>query len=485
VDLRIAAIASLAAVLYLALSARLKAVVCLFVMTNCFDLLPQIIDGIQVWDVGAIMLLVLWIQLVVTTRWRPAPRSGYVMALRLFYGWLLVCLAWSLLVERHPALNTLKTSRQMLVGYLSLPVFLRLFAADEKAFGTVTRTVYLVLWLLLSVYVAQFFLGRKLLFGLAGNYGDALRAIPSFLPIGMFYMWRTAANLLAGGKTPWHEKIYFGLVLMVIAFTFTRGIYLVALLGFGLLLIAMMSRGTIQGKSVIGFGALAVVLVVGLGSTGAGQLVLRRFSSGVGLVTSQAGKTTEVDPDTYTGRIGLLRERMQLVWEVNPLVGFAFLHQEDVPRSVQARLHYGTAASDEDTDARAVRTHYGMYDLRTPDIGWADIVVDSGYVGCALFLWFVVMLFRVELPRRGSPWMPITAWRVASYIQTVAVAVLMAESDGFVRNVQIVCFILACGLHCAELARRSELVDESGARPASIRSIGFRPANLLDCRAAA
>ena len=109
------------------LSPRIKVLIAFFVMTSCFDLVPRILFKIDVWDVGAILLLIAWFQLALFKTKVSTSTVGYVVILRVILGWMVLCLLWSVLIYEYSVLNSLKASRQMIIGVFSFFVFKELF----------------------------------------------------------------------------------------------------------------------------------------------------------------------------------------------------------------------------------------------------------------------------------------------------------------------------------------------------------------------
>ena len=161
---------------------RVKVLIAFFVMTSCFDLVPRILFRIDVWDVGAILLLIAWLQLSLRKTLVPASTIGYVVGLRIILGWMTLCLLWSILIYEYPGLNSVKASRQMIIGVLSFFVFKELFTVDKGAYEFFNRELYVATFVLLPVCQVQFVLHKPILFGLSCEYGDVTRSLQAFLP---------------------------------------------------------------------------------------------------------------------------------------------------------------------------------------------------------------------------------------------------------------------------------------------------------------
>ncbi len=441
----IVALGAVGGVLLLLLPPRYKALIALIVMTSCFDLVPRIIAGIDTWDVGAVLLLLTAVDLVLF-RARARVGSGgsqaFVTAFAVFYIWMLICFACSLLVYGYPFLATLKTARQMLIGFLTLFVFGRLFASDPDSLKLMLRWLYWLTFALLPLAIAQNVLHIHILAGTYRGYSDVTRYLPSFLSFCLLFLWQILARQLAGSPIKVHEMLYVLLLLAVVVLSYTRGIYASVILGAAFVSWSLLSANKLQASSVLTTGLVAAVgLAVALFGGGLDRAIAR-FSSAVDIVTTHQAASSKGVDDTFTGRLGIVAERAALVAQYNPLMGFGFLHDDLVPRDIMRGLKYGSVIYTEDYVKRYAAGYPYTIALHSADAGWADMILDTGFVGLALFA-AAILLFIVGQLRARPPPGDAFYWGLAFFTQTMLFVVLMIESNPFVTNVQMAGFMIA------------------------------------------
>lgn len=458
---------------------RIKVLIAFFVMTSCFDLVPRILSKIDVWDVGAILLLIAWFQLAVRKTEGSTSTTGYVVGIRIILGWMILCLLWSVLIYEYPGLNSVKASRQMIIGLLSFFVFKELFVVDKGAYDFLHRALYVATFLLLPVCLVQFVLHKPLLFGLYREYGDVTRSLPVFLPLVLLYLWMIASKVLTATRIAMHEVLYAGMAVAVTVLTFTRGVYLVVLFVFGVMIFTLALRKT-PGDIKLNWVAVPVLSILfslcgtGLYVSGHADKIVERFTSAVDLVLEQNVKSNKDNEDTYTGRLGIAKERFMLVLAHNPIIGYGFIHEDDVPRALRAKLKYGSVIYTPQYLERYQEGYPYVLALHSADIGWADLMINTGLVGLALwiFLFVVVVIDFYATARRTS-----TAYyhaRLAHFLQLVVGILLMFESNTFVTLVQIPAFILAGYWYCSQAKTEPQ---SEGALDASIE---LTPATACD-----
>jgi hypothetical protein len=433
---------------------RVKVLIAFFVMTCCFDLVPRILFRIDVWDVGAILLLIAWLQLSLRKTLVPASTIGYVVGLRIILGWMTLCLLWSILIYEYPGLNSVKASRQMIIGVLSFFVFKELFTVDRGAYEFFNRALYVATFVLLPVCLVQFVLHKPLLFGLYREYGDVTRSLPVFLPLVLLYTWMIASKVLTATKASLHELLYAGMAVAVIVLTFTRGIYLAVLFVFGVMLFTLALKKS-PGNIKLNWVAVPMLIMLftvcgaGLYISGYADKVIERFTSAIELVLEPKAKTNKDNEDTFTGRLGIASERFMLVLAHNPIIGYGFIHEDDVPRALRAKLKYGSVIYTPQYVERYQAGYPYVLALHSADIGWADIMVNTGLVGLALWIILFAVLvtnFYTTARRTSTPYFHA---RLAHFLQFIVGILLMFESNTLVNLVQIPAFILAGYWYCS------------------------------------
>lgn len=442
---------------FLRLSVTWKILAAFVVMSQCFDLVPQIVYGYFVWDAGAIMLLIATAQLMLTRPQAPKIRDFSLRVLWVFFIWLVFCLIYSLLVYGYPVLNTLKVSRQMIIGYLSIFVFLRLFRVDENALPIFIKWLYVATYILLFVAIVQYAIGTPIMPGLAETlaatlYRGALRYIPVFLPVSLFYLWTILSKYFQGVRVKSHEWIYAVMVLVIVALTYTRGIYIAVLLSFFAMIFLLWLRGRLKATSVVIFLLFVTLGLTVLIAGGWAGRVIDRATSGLEVVLSKSSASSKKDEDTFTGRLLLVQERFLLVAEHNPIVGFGFMHENDMPATMQRKLKYGSVATTPEMMEKYSEGYPYVLSLYSVDIGWGDLALNSGFVGFFLFLLFVTA-FLLSYKKLKNDHPPLSHYRLAFFIQTNTLLLLMFNGDTFTHNVQIPALMIAGYWYCSAKLR--------------------------------
>ena len=436
---------------FLLLRPRVKVLIAFFVMTSCFDLAPRHIFNKDVWDVGAVLLLIAWLQLAFLKTKTPSHTFSHVLLIRVFIGWMFVCLLWSILIYGYPALDALKASRQMIIGFSSFFVFLRLFSNDHGAFSFFLRSLYIGTFLLLPVCIVQYVTNTPLLFGLITDYGGAVRALPVFLPICLLNFWLIASKVLTADRIAKHELVYAGMVIVVTALTFTRGIYISVMCMSVVMLLTLKAEKKLNIRAAIILLSTSAFCVALLLFGGWGGKVLSRATSGIEILLSNASTGTPYDIDTFGGRLALAQERFDLVAEHNPIVGYGFIHEENVPSAMRAKLKHGSVIYTDEYVAKYQQGNPYILALHSADIGWADIVVNTGFLGLLIF---TLVLGSVALSYYNNPKMIDSSayhFRIAFFLQIFTLALLMFNGNTFVVLVQIPALMLAGYSHSSTL----------------------------------
>jgi len=428
--------------LFLLLPVRVKLLVSFILMTKGFDLVPSIIDGVDVWDCGTVLFLLSALPLLFSQGEKLRESPFYLAAFKVFYAWLLICLVWSLVFYQYPWMHTFKVARQMVIGYFSLFVLLAFFLADARSLPYFMRWLYRITFILLPVSIVQTVLNLHILFSLSQQYGPVTRAIPVFLSITLFFLFEIAARLFSGQRVRLHEGVYALLALTATALTYTRGIYLAFTLTCLLLIGNLAFDKRLKAQRLLAAFLLAALCLPFLVSGGYLDRVIDRFSSGIGLVGLKTNFTSKNNVDSFTGRIELTKERFGLVWERNPVVGLGFLHEDDVPAALRNSFKSGSVITTPEYLKRYRYNPRYTLALYSADIGWANLVLMTGFVGLVTFLLFLGCFFlsyyrRVPVPE------PYYHLRLAFFLQTVMMAILMFNGDTFVSKLQVACFMIA------------------------------------------
>jgi hypothetical protein len=443
------ALAAAGFLVFLLLPLKFKALISLFLMMRCFDLTPEIVFGMFVWDYGAILMLVIAVEVFLRKPVAVLSTPAYLLILKVFLAWLLICFLWSLIVYQYPLMHTIKNARYLLVGYFMIFVFIRLFAVAPESFEFLMKWIYRLTFVLMPIVLIQYFIKKPILFSLFRDYEGTIRTVPIFLPFCILNFWIILAKALSSEKLTVQEAIYALLVLMTVALSFTRGLYIAVIFGAGLILWTMSRDRMLKASSVFGVAAAAIPLIVVLLVAGVAQKVGGRAASGLSLLNStESSSTHKQKDDTFTGRLGLAAERFALVWEHNPLVGYGFLHEDDVPSELRNSLKFGTALSGTAADPEAYSRYYevtGHYVLGfySADIAWADIAISSGLVGTALLIAFMAAFIVDGHRTRRADHPQGYAVKAGLFLQTVIMMILTFDGSYFYSTMHVVAFLLA------------------------------------------
>jgi hypothetical protein len=280
-----------------------------------------------------------------------------------------------------------------------------------------------------------------------GEYEGSLRAIPGFLPLCVLNFWIILARSLSSERLAVHEWIYAALVLVTVALTYTRGIYLASIFTGGLLMFTMSKDRTLKTSSVFGAALAAIVVVTVLAVSGVAGKVVGRVANGLQMLESGSSTSGQRKDDTFAGRLGLAAERFSLVWAQNPIVGYGFLHEEDVSADLRNGLRYGTPLGGTAADPTAFSRNDadGHYTLAfySADIAWANVVIMTGCVGVVLLI-SLMLTFVLEHYGDVDGIHPMGyAVRIGLFLQVVMIFLLMFDGDSFYGNLQIPAFLLA------------------------------------------
>jgi hypothetical protein len=213
------------------------------------------------------------------------------------------------------------------------------------------------------------------------------------------------------------------------------------------LMFTMSRDRTLKASSVFGAALAAIVVVTVLVASGAAGRVIGRAANGLQMLDSSSSTYSHRKDDTFAGRLGLVSERFALVWTQNPILGYGFLHEEDVPADLRNGLKYGTPLGGTAADPTAFSRNDadGHYTLAfySADIAWANIVNMTGCVGVALLI-ALMLTFVLEHYGNVDSTHPLGyAVRIALFLQVVMIFLLMFDGDSFYGNLQIPAFLLA------------------------------------------
>jgi hypothetical protein len=449
---------------FIFLRPRYKVFLAFFVMTACFDLAPRQLFKTEIWDVGAILLLISGLHLIFVKAAAKPIRASYLTILMVFTGWLILCAIWSIVIFNYPVLATIKVSRQMIIGYISIFILLRLFRVDPTAFDFLNKTFYCMTFFLLIACIAQYLLNRPILFSLTSKYVGAVRALPIFLPFCLLSLWFIMSKYLSGIKVKYHEMAYGFMTIVVTAITYTRGIYFAVMIIFLSMLLLLTIHKKLAPRKALVFSVLSIICISTLVASGGMNRVVGRTINAFELVTTirnENNTTTRINQDTFSGRLALMRERFELVYGYNPLFGYGFLHEENVPRTLRNALRYGSVVDTEEYRKKYQRGHPYVLALHSVDIGWGDMVLNSGFIGLLLFVVFVCV-YTFSFLTQNRLWRSKRYnLRMALFLQSAALVIVMFNGNPYIEFIQIPGFMIAGYAFHDSLDKKSISIEPS------------------------
>ncbi len=444
---------------FLVLKPRFKVLIALIVMTQGFGIVPERLYGIHIWDFGAVLLLIAALQLMFKQATWTIKKPAFVVVLQLFIVWLVVCFMYSIWIYDYPILDTFKVSRRMIIGYFAVFVFIRLFAVDNQAFDSLMKWLYIITFLLMIITIAQYIFKAPLLHGYRKEYGEAIRFIPSFMPFSLMFLWYILSKYFAVASLKKHEYVYAAMVVFVVANTYTRGIYLAVLFTFLAMLFLLFKSGKLKVNATIGFLVVSTMAITILTASGSMDRVLGRAASGIEILFSENVEKTEIDVDTFTGRLMLVKERFELVADKNPVIGFGFIHEENKSKKLEKSLVYGSIVRTPDQSEKYKYGSPHVLALYSVDIGWGNIVVATGLVGFIIYMIFIVM-FLISYRSLVTQETRLYHFQLAFYLQTLVLLLLMFNGSTFTYQVQVPSLMIAGYFYSRNLRRNEKIHDQ-------------------------
>jgi hypothetical protein len=212
----------------------------------------------------------------------------------------------------------------------------------------------------------------------------------------------------------------------------------------------MIRNGSLKASSLVLVAGAGLVLIMVAVGAGVADKVLARAASGLNVLNAAESGTYagHKADDTFTGRIGLAQERFMLAAAKNPIIGYGFIHEDDVPSDVRGGLKFGTplggTAADPTAYLRAAEyTSVFVLGFYTPDIAWPNFVIATGWIGVllliALLLTFDIGHYRDRRIDVHSEY----ALRTGLFLQMAAMTVLTLDGAVFWSGTHIPAFILA------------------------------------------
>lgn len=412
-----------------------------FVMSlNLFNFAPVEIQGIKLWDVGMILFFIATIELLFRSKPKPRKMRLNQKLFMLFWIYLVIVLIYTLVFLPYPEMLSIKAARYMVVGYCTIFTFLLLFR-DEESFRVFLQGLFVLVFIGTIVHIVQYFMKSTILFGYQQEYLRNLRSIPIFIPLTIVFFVHNLIKLLSGAKLKLMELIFTLSAAISLLLTFTRGIYfilvIISLLLMGLLLLKLKLK---IGRLIMYLSMLLLSLFF-LISTGTLDSILNRGQETLNSLSGVSEANERVkSSDTFSLRIALLKERMAMISERNPIMGFGFIHEEVAQRTLHWRV--GTLSKN------------GKKALATPDIAWANLITYTGFAGTALFIiWILGFIFSFPLRESLSydyTSQSISTYCMAFYLSVLAMLLMMMNSSIFTLDAAIPGFVIAGYWRCCD-----------------------------------
>jgi hypothetical protein len=414
-----------------------KVLAAFVISLNLFDFAPAEIQGIKLGDVGMILFFIATIELLFRSKPKPRKMRLNQKLFILFWIYLVIVLIYTLVFLPYPEMLSIKAARHMVVGYCTIFTFILLFR-DEESFRVFLQGLFVLVFLCTIVHIVQYFMKITIFFGYQSEYLSNIRSIPIFFPLTIVFFVHSLIKLLSGAKLKLMELIFTSCAAISLLLSFTRGIYfilgIISLLLMGLLLLKLKLK---IGRLIMYLSMLLLSLFF-LIFTGTLDSILNR---GQETLNSLSGAYERVkSPDTFSFRRELVKERMAMISERNPIMGFGFIHEEVAQRTLHWRV--GTLSKN------------GKKALATPDIAWANLITYTGFAGTALFIvWILGFIFSFPLRESLSydyASQSISTYCVAFYLSVLAMLLLMMDSWIFSFDVEIPCFVIAGYWRCCD-----------------------------------
>lgn len=412
-------------------------------MTNCFDLLPGKLFDIELWDIGCILLLLSSFIYLNPIKTYIRSREFYIKVYKVFIYWMLICFAWSIFIYEYDVLLTIKASRQMILGYLLLFIFLSVFEKKESTAKTIYSIFFYVTLLLMLLYTFQYHFEKQIFYGYYRETLEGIRSIPIFIHLIVFYLISIVSKALLRHGTSALEKVYGLLGVYSILLTFTRGIYLAFMMILLLLILLLIweqkRKGVYLSSIVASIAAVFAVMVLYGNLSTSDNKYLSLIMSGIEDIS---GKDHQLN--TFNLRTRILEERMDMVSAQNSFIGYGFIHEQ---------IAYETLLFSVGTYNREIK----RIAFASSDIAWANLLIYTGYVGVVLFTIIPIGLITNYMKIIRMQDKELAMMMRSSLLAIVYLIILMMDSNVFTSNMQIPALFIAFYTFCARRFRLKEV----------------------------
>jgi len=430
----------IAGVLYMLVGIKYKILIALFVMSSCFGLVEHIVHGIDLWDVGIVMLLIVYGQLWLSNNRKPVEKPLYEGILIVFIGWMLIEFAWSLF--HYPIVPTIKAARQLLLGYMTYFVFVSFFKSRDYDLDPFFRVFFRVTFFFVILFLAATALHIQDLHSLSRDYEGVTRTLPVFINYAFLFTWLLLVRYFSGEKLSIAERVYLVLMVIVIMLTYTRSLYFAVAIIFCMTLSVLARDGKLQLTRLMIFSIISCLAFALMFSTGKLDKMISRTMTGLELISGEVGQNAverkKLD-NTYTGRIDIIKERFAMVLRYNPLMGYGFVHDDIAHNQLKLRPRSGSIRPEKYDYKYTDRFQLTIY---SADVTWGNILINTGITGFVILMVFIISISVTQLKRyyNGGE---MYYYQCAFFLQIIYIIISTLSSDAMNGNVQIFCLFLA------------------------------------------
>lgn len=419
--------------------------VLIFLMSNCFDLLPKTVFEVRFMDISIVVSICMYIKYMFKFKNLTKSAASFSFAYFCYKTFILIMFVsflWSIYVYSYPFSLTALTARHMLFGYLLLFLNIKIFELDKNSFAKSNNLIMLIIDYLLFAYIVQYFSGIHIFYGYYIEEQNIIRSIPNFYPILFVPMYRDVCAYLIGQRLSIYS--YFRTPLIFTAFILmqTRGTYLAIGISLILMQFFILRHKRIQPtRVIISFSIVAFMLCVLFAGSFISNTIVRRIESTYeAIADASENNRANLQKNTFALRLMLFKERMEMVYAKNIILGYGFIHEDIAQRTLRYRI--GT---------------YNKFSIRgstftSSDIAWANILIYTGYLGLLSFVTFTFALV-ISFARRniGSAAGNISSdnytLRSGYFYAVLSSLILMANGPAWTTDMQIYAYLLSVYLY--------------------------------------
>lgn len=399
-----------------------------------FDLVPETIIGFRMWDIGILLFFTTFAKTLLIKKSSDKKKFFYEKLLLIMLAFFIIVFLWSILIYGYPIVASVKSGRFMIIGISTYFIYSLVF--KKYGISKFLRVIYIALYILLLLAVAQYFSGLDLLKGLEREFEDKLRYIPIFLIISSVFFWSHLYQFISKEKVKFHQLLYIVLYCTVLLLTFGRALYFVHFLILPLFFfIAVKKREIHLLKSYI-FCFFALLTFGIFLFSGALDSFIERAATGVSIITNEDSASANGQHDTFSGRLDLLNSRVKTIMKKNMLLGYGFIHDEVARKRYKHLLTYNPKKQESM--------------LYLADNGWATIFLLTGLVGAFLYtLLFISVFISYFTNQSKNNFFPV---RLGFFLAFNTYVILTINNSVFYGELQLPMYLLAGYTYLTEKA---------------------------------